>query len=422
MEYDDESWLRVRDPAYFERVLAGMLEHGGDGATGRFGVLGKGLRPNYQFERGDGRASPRRGDTHEVDARPSEGRYAESRLSPEAFGAEQVRSFLRRLLDLRAALLAAAPVALRLDAPLHDAYAAEAARLGRDLEGHVHAVLLERALALGLVTAPALAEKLALRTRLIDGAVAKAREVAAREGTLPDIVLRALRAAADDPRWRADYEAYVEADAFAGDAGLKTSINPRLDRRIGAALGLEPARDAHGRIERMTDVEGSVTKTATVFRPRDGDGGAAVPHGVRPARGFAWPDMPSIEDEIPPDLRRLFAGLARDLHAVRRADPDALMVGMPAYRRFVDGAYVCGFVCCDVHLAEAHGFYRMMMEDPAALRAARLDTLRCLVHVMMRAERLADLWNDEGTGGGVVEEAVRSGALAAIADGIEAGL
>ena len=53
----DEPWSHVEDPDYFKEIMKNVVHYGGpvagNASTVRFGMTGKGIRPNYQISYGD---------------------------------------------------------------------------------------------------------------------------------------------------------------------------------------------------------------------------------------------------------------------------------------------------------------------------------------------------------------------------------
>lgn len=314
--------------------------------------------------------------------------------------------------DIIPALLSTTAVTLRLDAPLHDAYAAEAMNLNRRIEDHIAAVLLERAQNINLISDPEVTTKLVLRRQLVEAAVAEARKIKTKEGVPQDISLRALRAAAADPIWRQRYEAFIEGDAFAHGIALKAAINPQINHRIRQDLELDPVTDAEGRVKIQKGIEGAVVQSITLLQQRDNAAKGAMDD--LQASGRINFEMPSVREDITFEQAQFFISLIRDLEAAWHANPEGCLNKLPEYGRFLSGAYACGFVCRDIRPDEVADEYWAFMREPDRLRSASFDILRRMVHFMLRAER----WNDEGESGGCIEQALHNGALAVIADGL----
>jgi hypothetical protein len=95
-------WREVRNCSYFQQVLAGMMAFDAKADSDssvivRFGLTGRGVRPNYQIE------SPAsvvavRGDTHE---RHQHTRFDDRELSQERFTYAQVQALHKRCIDIQ---------------------------------------------------------------------------------------------------------------------------------------------------------------------------------------------------------------------------------------------------------------------------------------------------------------------------------
>lgn len=126
--------------------------------------------------------------------------------------------------------------------------------------------------------------------------------------------------------------------------------------------------------------------------------------------GSAW-EAGSKWRAVTPDQIRLFAKRLRDFLSDA---PGAVLRGLPSYKRLIEAAYVCGFVCHDFDLDRAVAVMRRVERDPAVLLDAPFPQVRLYVHALMRAER----WNDCGAdfGGGHVHKALTGGALRHLAE------
>lgn len=107
----------------------------------------------------------------------------------------------------------------------------------------------------------------------------------------------------------------------------------------------------------------------------------------------------------------LFGRLAEALVAAydRTLELDDLY-RMPEYENFCLGAYACGFVCRDFSLMDGQTFEKMKAEPRMHLSECSFRSLRHWTHMLLRSER----WNHPY--GSPVEEAIKSGALALIAE------
>jgi hypothetical protein len=81
------------------------------------------------------------------------------------------------------------------------------------------------------------------------------------------------------------------------------------------------------------------------------------------------------------------------------------------YRRFVDGAYACGFVCRD--FKPDFPFESGNHRPEETIRAWTFHELRHYIHTLLRAERWADGYSSP------ILEAVMSGALREVAKRLE---
>lgn len=137
-------------------------------------------------------------------------------------------------------------------------------------------------------------------------------------------------------------------------------------------------------------------------------GGTALP--LTKLVSNTWP---SVGRPILVEQARFLALLARELIAAHSAPSGIAFRELPEYRRFLHGAYACGFVCRDILLSTV-----AYNASPQELRRADFITIRKHVHMMMRGERNACCgfdFEESDEGGGWVYGAVESGALEAIA-------
>ena len=100
---DSKPWEQVTDCAYFDRVLGIMRSFDSDARTNaaivvRFGLGGRGVRPNYQVE-APGRVLAVSGNSHDADPNAPGGRYADQELSGERFNFQDVQALFRQCLD-----------------------------------------------------------------------------------------------------------------------------------------------------------------------------------------------------------------------------------------------------------------------------------------------------------------------------------
>ncbi|MBB5694591.1 hypothetical protein [Muricoccus pecuniae] len=119
---------------------------------------------------------------------------------------------------------------------------------------------------------------------------------------------------------------------------------------------------------------------------------------------------PSSRQKINAFQASFFIRLIDELAAEESAAGRGPFRDLGAYSRFLEGAYACGFVCRDF-LPEAF-HWEVFLTNPDAVLSAPFKHVRQFVHYMLRAERHADAGFENG--GGMVFEALRSGALSKI--------
>ena len=95
----EQPWLLVRQPEYFQAILANMIKYATNAlhdpnVTVRFGIGGIGIRPNYQLEAPPKKAWAISGISHKFDANATGGRYADAQLSTSRFTLVDVRDLL----------------------------------------------------------------------------------------------------------------------------------------------------------------------------------------------------------------------------------------------------------------------------------------------------------------------------------------
>lgn len=98
-------WLLVHNPNYFKGVIGSMVKFDPNARHDpsvivRFGLMGDGIRPNYQFEAGDGRVAAYSSNSHDKDMQAPNGRYADAELSVDRFTLTALRQLLQRCLDI----------------------------------------------------------------------------------------------------------------------------------------------------------------------------------------------------------------------------------------------------------------------------------------------------------------------------------
>lgn len=142
----------------------------------------------------------------------------------------------------------------------------------------------------------------------------------------------------------------------------------------------------------------------------DGVAAEATPEGLH------LPGFIPVQANVWEPQAQLLARLICELQAAQLASPDTSLPDLPEYMRFIMGAYACGFVCTGIEIPDAAACYKFLERDPGAVGQAPFSIQRRAVHFIIRAER----WNDEdGTGGGVIEAALRNGVLPALANALD---
>ncbi len=107
-------WLLVRNPEYFQGVLASLVHfypdalHNPDVVV-RFGLMGQGVHPNYQLEAPGGKVSARMGINHAVDHSAPNGRFNDDELSVERYNVVGARGLLERCKGIVAGTVDAGP-------------------------------------------------------------------------------------------------------------------------------------------------------------------------------------------------------------------------------------------------------------------------------------------------------------------------
>lgn len=158
-------------------------------------------------------------------------------------------------------------ITLRLEPSVREAALKEAKKERRDLGEYLTFLITDGLLRGGAFDDnPVEGERLRTRERLVSAVVAKAIEIDGKEGHRRDITAAACAAAAAEPAWRAEYEQFLGADAFAKGVELKNRINPRIGARIKAALGLESAKRPDGKPD-VYAVQDSIIQQATFLEP-----------------------------------------------------------------------------------------------------------------------------------------------------------
>ena len=117
----------------------------------------------------------------------------------------------------------------------------------------------------------------------------------------------------------------------------------------------------------------------------------------------------------------LFLRLMQELLEARRRAAAGTLSALPEYGRLIEGAYGCGFVTTDFatgdKLANAES-YEYIKNRPQEVQYLPLQTVRHLVHILVRAERSNFEMVDEEEG--TLNQALSNGLLAAIASRLEA--
>ncbi len=117
----------------------------------------------------------------------------------------------------------------------------------------------------------------------------------------------------------------------------------------------------------------------------------------------------------------LFLRLTCDLIEARRRSPLGKLSSIPEYDRFIQGAYGCGFVTTDFAVSgklAAGESYEYITSHPQEVQFLGLQTVRHVVHILVRAERSNSEMVDEAEG--IINHALSGGLLGAIAARLEA--
>jgi hypothetical protein len=129
----------------------------------------------------------------------------------------------------------------------------------------------------------------------------------------------------------------------------------------------------------------------------------------------------SRSDRLKANQVKFFAMLARELCDVSVLSPDGPISEWPEYIRFIEGAYACGFVTGDFSATGklAGGVsYEAVQKTPRIIQDCSLQTVRHVVHILVRAERSnLDLIDDEW---GTIRQALATGLVNQIARRLEA--
>lgn len=116
----------------------------------------------------------------------------------------------------------------------------------------------------------------------------------------------------------------------------------------------------------------------------------------------------------------LFLRLTQELVEARRRAAWGKLSELPEYGRFIEGAYGCGFVTTDFatggKLANRYSYQRLK-DRPQEVQHLPLQTVRHLVHILVRAERSNFEMVDEKEG--TINQALSNGLVAAIASRLE---
>lgn len=116
----------------------------------------------------------------------------------------------------------------------------------------------------------------------------------------------------------------------------------------------------------------------------------------------------------------LFRRLTLELLEAHRRAAWGKLSALPEYERFIEGAYGCGFVTSDFSTGGklvGGESYAYITSRPQEVQLLALNTVRHLVHVLVRAERSNFEMVDEAEG--TINQAISNGLLAAIASRLE---
>lgn len=124
-------------------------------------------------------------------------------------------------------------------------------------------------------------------------------------------------------------------------------------------------------------------------------------------------ELPSSRDPINREQAVFMAILIQELVDEERIETDLNsgpleledFFNLPAYLRFISGAYACGFVCSDL---TPDSFDISRPDIVRVLQEAPFEKIRAFTHVLLRSERWADgMWSP-------VRNILATGALAAV--------
>ncbi len=175
-------------------------------------------------------------------------------------------------------------LSLRLDPGVLAALSAQAHAAGMEVQAYIQAVLRRHALESGQLAADE-RRRLLRNDRILQLAVARAREVHAAGGFDEHFILTVMRRLIAEPDFRALYEEAVGGDAFTPGLPEKSPLNMYLGWHIRHAVGAEPLLDSRGRTRRAT-VRGEVLQSymllASPAADAAGDASPPPPRRVQP--------------------------------------------------------------------------------------------------------------------------------------------
>lgn len=161
----------------------------------------------------------------------------------------------------------AVKLSLRLDAPIHAAIQEEARAQGREIDEHIQRILAEYAIRQNLLD-DVTGKEIKMKWSLVQRAVDTARRICREGGFASDITNKTISACIADPQWFADYESYVNDNAYKNGNPRKGPINKEIGLRIRKAIGGQVAKRIDGKPVK-TPVLGSIIQSYTEMESFD---------------------------------------------------------------------------------------------------------------------------------------------------------
>lgn len=162
-------------------------------------------------------------------------------------------------------------LSLRLDPGVLSALSVQAHAAGLEVQAYIQAVLRRHVLESGQLAGDE-RRRLLRNDRILQLAVARAREVHEAGRFDAHFILTVMRQLIAEPDFRALYEEAVGGDAFAPGLPEKSPLNMYLGWHIRHAIGAEPLLDGRGRTRRAT-LRGEVLQSYMLLAPPAPDAG-----------------------------------------------------------------------------------------------------------------------------------------------------